>query len=222
MARTADRDVFLNRLCNLGGKENNFVSNAKLLGELNWDEDKYKRIKAQLRQESLIVIGTGQGGSVALVSRGKAAKLKVFISYSHHDADLKDQFLKHLRPLEREQLVESWVDQQIKAGDAWDKETQKQLAAADLVLVLVSVDFINSTYCYDNELQKALDREANGSVRVIPVVMRSCLWAHSPLGQHKAVPKDGLAATSWRTLDDAFTDAATEIRRVAVAMVEER
>jgi len=222
VARTADRDVFLKRLAKLGGKESNLVSNTKLREELGWQEDKYKRIKAQLRQESLIVVGTGYGGSVALVSRAKASKLKVFISYCHVDADLKDLLLKHLRPLEREQLIESWVDQQIKAGDDWDEEIQKKLSTADIVLALVSVDFINSKYCYDNELQKALEKEADDEARVIPVIVRSCLWSHSPLGRLKALPRDGLAATSWKTLDDAFTNVATEVRSVAIAMVEDR
>lgn len=222
MVRISDREVFLKRLGKLGGAENNFVSNSKLLEALKWDKDKYKAIKAQLRQENLIVIGTGQGGSVALVARSKTSKLNVFLSYSHVDADFKDQLIKHLRPLEREQLIESWVDQQINAGDDWDLAIAKKLAAADIIIVLVSVDFINSKYCYDVELQAALEREADGEVRVIPVIVRSCLWHHSPLGRLKALPKDGLAATLWKTLDEAFTDAAIEIRKVAITLVEER
>lgn len=222
MPRTSDREVFLKRLRKLGGPENILVSNTKLRETLGWEEEKYKSIKAQLRQENLIVIGTGQGGSVALLSRGKASKLSVFVSYSHIDAELKDQLLKHLHPLEREQLIESWVDQKINAGDDWDKVISKKLSAADVVLVLVSIDFINSKYCYDVELQKALERESKGEVRVIPVIVRSCLWANSPLGRLKALPRDGLAATSWKTLDDAFTDVATEIRKIAISLVEER
>lgn len=222
MARTGDRELFLKRLGKLGGVENNFVSNTKLRDTLGWADDKYKAIKAQIKQENLIVIGTGQGGSVALVTRTKLSKLKVFISYSHLDAELKNELIKHLRPLEREQLIESWVDQQINAGDDWDKVISNNLSTADIILALVSIDFINSTYCYDIELQKALEKEAKGSVRVIPVILRSCLWTHSPLGRLKALPRDGLAVTSWKTLDDAFTDVATEIRNIAISLVEER
>jgi len=222
MARISDREIFQKNLEKLGGKENNFVSNSKLQEALKWPPEKYKAIKSQLKQENLIVVGTGYGGSVAIVERKKASKLKVFISYSHVDAELKDHLVKHLRPLEREQLIDSWVDQQINPGDDWDQTINNQLLKADLIIVLVSIDFINSKYCYDVELQKALERETEGKVRVIPVIARSCLWTYSPLGRLKALPKDGQAVTLWKTMDEAFTDVATEIRKVAITMIEDR
>jgi len=118
-------------------------------------------------------------------------------------------------------LIEVWVDRQISAGDAWDKEIAK-LGEADIVLTLISVDFINSKYCYDVELEKALEREANGDAKVIPVVLRSCLWTRSPLGRLKALPTDGKAVTTWNDADEARTTVANGIRDAAVLLLENR
>ncbi len=84
MARTSDREIFLNRLKKLGGKNNDFVSKLKLREELKWEEERYRSIHGALRQEGKIIGRRGwHGGSVALASLNQADKLTVFISYSH-------------------------------------------------------------------------------------------------------------------------------------------
>lgn len=220
MARTSDRDLFIKRLVKLAGADGGFVTNENLQQELKWDKAKYKAIHSSLRQEELILVQRGRGGMVALAGNKKAERLKVFVSYSHSDKDLKDRLVKHLRPLERENLVEIWVDHQINAGDDWDKEIAKKLSAANIVLTLISIDFINSKYCYDIELEKALERESNDEAKVIPIILRSCLWTRSPLGRLKALPTDGKAVTTWQDIDEALTVVAAGIRDSAVALLE--
>jgi hypothetical protein len=220
VTRTSDRDLFLKRLAKLTGKDGGFVTNESLQQELKWEKAKYRAIHSSLRQEELVVMKRGRGGMVALAGNKKAERLKVFVSYSHADKELKDRLIKHLRPLEHENLLEVWVDHQISAGDDWDKEIAKKLGTADIVLALVSIDFINSKYCYDIELEKALEREAAGEAKVIPVVLRSCLWKRSPLGRLKALPTDGKAVTMWQDIDDALTIVAGGIRDSALVLLE--
>lgn len=219
MARTSDRDLFLKRLAKLTA-DGGFTTNDTLRAELKWEKTKYKAIHGSLRQEELIVVKRGRGGLVALAGNRRAERMKVFVSYSHVDKDLKDRLVKHLRPLEHENLVEVWVDHQIKAGDDWDREIAKKLSTADIVLTLVSIDFINSKYCYDIELEKALEREAEGESTVIPVILRSCLWTKSPLGRLKALPTDGKAVMTWADIDEALTLVASGIRDAAVDLLE--
>lgn len=220
MARTSDRAVFLKRLTKLSGAAGGFVTNEALRAELDWEKAKYRAIHGSLRQEELIVVKRGRGGLVALAGNKKGERMKVFVSYSHADKELKDRLVKHLRPLEHENLVEVWVDHQIKPGDDWDKEIAKKLGEADIVLTLVSIDFINSKYCYDVELEKALEREAAGEAKVIPVIFRSCLWMKSPLGRLKALPSDGKAVTTWSDTDEALTVVASGIRDAAISLLE--
>lgn len=220
MARTSDRDLFLKRLAKLAGEDGGFVTNEVLRGELKWEKAKYRAIHGSLRQEEQIVVKRGRGGLVALAGNKKAERLRVFVSYSHVDKELKDRLIRHLRPLEHENLVEVWVDHQIQAGDDWDKETSKKLAHADIVLTLVSIDFINSKYCYDIELEKALEREADNEAKVIPVILRSCLWTKSPLGRLKALPTDGKAVTTWQDIDEALTVVASGVRDASIMLLE--
>jgi hypothetical protein len=220
MARTSDRDLFLKRLAKLAGEDGGFVTNDSLQAELNWEKPKYRAIHSTLRQEELIVIKRGRGGMVALAGNEKKERLKVFVSYSHVDKDLKDHLVKHLAPLAHENLIEVWGDHEISAGDDWNKEIAKKLESSDIVLALVSIDFINSKYCYDVELDKALEREADGEAKVIPIILRSCLWTRSRLGRLKALPTDGKAVTTWSDIDEALTNVASGIRDSAIVLLE--
>jgi hypothetical protein len=213
LARTSDRDLFLKRLAKLTGDEGGFVTNEALQTELKWEKVKYRAIHSSLRQEEQIVVKRGRGGLVALAGNKKTERLRIFVSYSHIDKDLKDRLVRHLRPLEHE-------NHQIHAGDDWDKEISKRLSVADIVLTLVSIDFINSKYCYDIELEKALGREADGEAKVIPVILRSCLWTKSPLGRLKALPTDGKAVTTWHDVDEALTVVAAGVRDAAIQLLE--
>jgi len=141
--------------------------------------------------------------------------VKVFISYSHVDEKLKDQLLNHLGPLKRLGMIDEWHDRKIKAGDAWGDEISKNLEEADIILLIVSVDFINSEYCYEKEFEVALARHNAGDATIVPVIGRSCMWTELPFGAIQAVPKDGRAVASWNDQDEALTDVARQIRDLA-------
>src|SRR5207249_4574257 len=125
------------------------IGNTAVRDALGWDEDRYKRVKSQLLEEKLVVVGRGYGGTVGLASAPGSKALTLFISYSHTDETLKNELLKHLEPLKRLKLVETWHDQKLKAGDDIGHEISSNLEKSDIALFLVSVDFINSSYCYD-------------------------------------------------------------------------
>ena len=138
---------------------------------------------------------------------------KVFFVYSHKDEDLRDQLEVHLSTLKREGLIEAWHDRRIAAGSQLDQAIDDKLEEADIFLPLVSPDFIDSKYCYDIEMSRALKRHESGEALVIPVILRPCDWTHSPLGNLVAVPRDGKPVTTWTDKDEAFFDIAKSIRR---------
>lgn len=214
--RRSYRDIFLDKLRELAGSEQRLISNATVKDTLGWDDEQYKRIKGQLLDESLIVVGRGYGGSVGLANAPGSKALTLFISYSHADEALKSELLKHLTPLKRLKLIDTWHDRKLKAGDDLDHEISSNLEKADIAIFLLSVDFINSQYCYDVELEKALELHAKGSLVVVPVVLRNCLWQHTPLAKLLALPKDGRAVTAWADRDEALTDVAEGLRLKAI------
>jgi hypothetical protein len=217
--RRTSRELFLDKLKHMSNEENPLITNQSLREELRWEEDKYKRIKRQLLDEGVIISGTGYSGRVGL-SYGKAkSSLKVFISYSHVDEELKNNLLKHLNPLGRMGLISEWSDRKLLAGDEWAKEISKNLESADIIILLISIDFINSKYCYDIELERAIERHEKGEATVIPIILRNCMWQHMPFAKLQALPKEGKAVTSWTAPDDAFVNIAEGIRHRATEIL---
>jgi hypothetical protein len=97
--------------------------------------------------------------------------LEVFFSYSHKDEALCDELNAHLAALKRQNAIKNWTDRRITAGDEWRDEIDKHLDSADLILLLVSSDFLNSDFCYLIETSRALLRHESGDARVIPVLI---------------------------------------------------
>jgi len=137
---------------------------------------------------------------------------RVFVSYSHKDEELRDQLEVQLAMLKRQGLVEIWHDRRILAGEHLDSTIDKELDDADVILLLVSPDFIASDYCYKIEKGRALERHRDGTARVISVILRPCDWTHTDLGQYLVTPNDGRPITQWPDRDEAFLDVATSIR----------
>jgi molecular chaperone DnaK len=133
------------------------------------------------------------------------APIEIFISYSHSDEAFKDKLVKGLSPLKRMGLVNIWNDREIIPGTYWEKDgVYKNLEKAQLILTLISPDFIASDYCYDNEIQKALKRHKSAEVIVIPIVIRPTHWKKLALAQLQALPKDAKPVSSWPNEDEAW------------------
>lgn len=142
----------------------------------------------------------------------------VFFSYSHKDEALRDQLESHLALLKNQGLIDAWYDRRIVAGDEVDDAIFGKLETADIVLLLVSSDFISSSYCYSREMMRAMERHENGEARVIPVILRYCEWHGAPFGKLMAAPKDGKPVASWPDRDEALADVAKQVRKAVEAV----
>jgi hypothetical protein len=138
---------------------------------------------------------------------------KLFFSYCHADEALRDRLEVHLSLMKHQGLIEPWHDRGITAGSHVDSTIKANLESADVILLLVSADFIASWYCFSIEMKRALERHAEGSARVIPVILEPCDWHPAPFGKLLAVPKDGKAVTTWPNQAEAWTDVVRQIRK---------
>lgn len=141
----------------------------------------------------------------------------IFFSYSHVDEELRDQLEKHLTMLKRQGVIETFHDRRIPVGNDLDRSISTELERADVILLLVSPDFLASAYCYDIEMQRALERHNRGEARVIPVILRHCDWRSAPFGKLLAAPRDGKPVKSFPDLDEAFLQIAQAIRQAVGA-----
>jgi TIR domain len=142
--------------------------------------------------------------------------VKAFISYSHRDEKALERLHTHLATLRREGNITAWYDREILAGDDIDSTIGSNLAESEIFLALVSPDFLDSNYCYEREIAKALERHAEGTLRVVPVILEPCDWKSTPLGKLKALPKDGKAISTWKNENIAYLDVVTELRRISL------
>jgi hypothetical protein len=140
---------------------------------------------------------------------------KIFMSYSHADEALRDQLEKQLVMLRREGVIETWHDRRIPPGDNLDRAIDAELQSADVVLLLVSPDFLASRYCFEVEMAAAMERHHAGEARVIPVILRACDWQSSaaPFRNLKAIPRDGKPIMQWADRDEAMLDVVQGIRQ---------
>ena len=146
------------------------------------------------------------------------APLSVFISYAHEDEPLCRQLEAHLSLQRRQGLISEWHDREILPGAEWSREIDQHLEAASLILLLISPDFLASDYCYEIEMQRALERHKQGEVCVIPIILRPCDWRTSPFARLQCLPRDGKAVTTWQNPDEAFLAIVQGLRR----MIEEQ
>ncbi len=130
----------------------------------------------------------------------------LFFSYSHLDESYRDQLEVHLAALKRQGLISTWHDRRITVGSHLGQAIDAKLEAAEIILLLVSPDFIASDFCYDREMTRAIERHERGEARVIPVTVRPCDWHPLPFGKLVATPRDGKAISTWPNLDEAFLD----------------
>jgi transcriptional regulator with XRE-family HTH domain len=98
----------------------------------------------------------------------------VFVSYSHRDSAYLERLMVHLKPLQKQGVIDPWVDTRLQAGDKWKKEIEKALQRARVAVLLVSADFLASDFIVENELPPLLQAaEAKGTL-IIPVILKPC------------------------------------------------
>jgi len=144
--------------------------------------------------------------------------VSLFCSYAHEDGKLRQQFERSISHLMRERLIEVWHDGEIVPGKEWLAEIDRELAAADVIILLVSPDFMQSAFINQVELKRAIERHEAGKVRVIPIILRpvSTLGA---LAKLEALPRKAKPVTTWKNRDSAWVDVAQGLERVLKDML---
>jgi len=169
-------------------------------------------VKAVLEGIDLSAVGRRRRGGFETVDSDRPAKL--FVSYSHRDERYRETLESHLKVLKSAGLLDIWHDRRIDPGDDWKGEIDHALEEADVVVFLVSADFLASDYCNDVELSRALERHADGSCRVVPVIVRDANWKLSKISEFQALPTNGKPITTWPNKDTAWRIVAEGLERV--------
>ncbi len=149
-----------------------------------------------------------------------SGQLKIFLSYSHRDKEQKDLFLTHFSSIARTENVSIWTDVQIDAGTQWDEVISGQLCSADIVILLVSANFIASEYIYNKELAKALELQEANKVWIIPVMLSNCSVTDMKLSAIQTLPTDPRFVEAWTNQNDAWVNVVEGIRKSIKKIIE--
>jgi hypothetical protein len=149
--------------------------------------------------------------------------IEVFFSYSREDKSLRDKLEKHLISLRRQGVISLWHDREIVAGSEWEEEIDRHMRTADIILLLVSPDFVASKYCYEVELPDAMARHEAEEAYVVPILLRPTAgWKNLSFAKLQVYPSGGKAVTLWGNEDEAFVDVAEGIAIAVTQLLEGR
>jgi hypothetical protein len=139
---------------------------------------------------------------------------RIAFSYSHKDEGVRNDLETHLKLLERHGLISSWHDRKIMPGQMWKDVIDESFKTADIIILLISAEFIASDYCYEVEMKTALERHGNGEAWLVPIIVRDCQWKKTPFGGLQVLPKDGKPVNSWPDRDEVLRSIADEIEKI--------
>jgi hypothetical protein len=143
------------------------------------------------------------------------AKRKVFVSYSHKDARWLDRLRVHLKPLERDGIIDLWDDTKIAAGIQWKWAISEALETSSSAVLLISADFLASDFIAEHELPTLLTQAASGGTIILPVIVSPCSFHGTALSTFQTVnsPKKPLSALSVSEREQVLVDVAEAIMR---------
>jgi hypothetical protein len=137
--------------------------------------------ESKLIQMARLALEDPEAFSLELDLRTESDINRLFISYSHGDADILERLLVHLRPLERDGLVDAWNDTRIAAGADWKLEIQNALQHARTAILLVSADFLASDFIVSDELPELLDAAQKRGTLILPIIVKPSRFARDPM-----------------------------------------
>ncbi len=148
----------------------------------------------------------------------------IFISYSHKDEAEKEQLVSHLKVLERSGNIELWIDDKIGGGTDWEAEIKQKIAQANVVIFLISANFLTSDFILNREVPDFLKRRQSEGLTVFPIIAKNCAWdSFDWLAKMNVRPKNGIpiwSSNDNHVVDTYLTTITREIREIVKGIAD--
>ncbi|MGH2553018.1 MAG: toll/interleukin-1 receptor domain-containing protein [Chitinophagaceae bacterium] len=137
--------------------------------------------------------------------------ITIFISYAHKDGSYLSELQTFLKPYQRNKTIDIWTDREIVAGQQWNELIKNKLSESEIILFLVSPDFLASDYINDTEIKSAI---TDNKIITIPVIIRPIDMDLFTISYKQAVPTGAKAVSDWDSRDKAWNDVLLALKEV--------
>jgi MinD-like ATPase involved in chromosome partitioning or flagellar assembly len=152
------------------------------------------------------------------INRGETNTIKIFISYSRKDEIVKSELMSHMSVLTKKHNVSIWSDDYLLPGDDWNDVIEKNLVDSDIILLLISPDYLRSKFTAYEVTQSFKLKK-----RIIPIIIRQTNeFFESTMSKLYALPRNMVPIEEFENRSQAFTDITSEIERVITSTVRDR
>lgn len=181
-------------------------------------EDKHTHVFNNSKGNSIKLMNLMKGKNLEKQPADRLAKpiKNIFISYSHRDKIYKENIVQYLSALSFTGVTFSfWVDDQIESGDKFESEINKAMAKADIVIFIISINFMSSKFIQEKELPTFLEKAEQEGTRFLIIIARECPYENSVLGKYQAVntPKTPLNSLSEAEQDAIYTKLYKDVAK---------
>ena len=147
--------------------------------------------------------------------------VKIFYSYAQTKADqpLKGALEKHLTTLARQGQIVSWSKDNIPAGSDEILEISKNLENTDIILSLISPDFI---YLEHESWKKSIEIHKTKGTVIVPIIIRPILQTKDMFLDLKVLPNNGESISTSSNRETIFVKVAEEIQKIVRIILIEK
>ncbi len=143
-----------------------------------------------------------------------SSPIRIFIAYSKHDKSFLDELLKHFFPAIRNKTIAVFYDGVIEAGKEWDKAIKDNLHNSDIILLLVSANFIATDYCYDEEMTAAIALHEQDKAQVIPIMLSPFDFEDMPFAKLNFLPEKAKPISNYlNNHHQAYTEIVLALKK---------
>ncbi|GAA4397865.1 hypothetical protein GCM10023187_07770 [Nibrella viscosa] len=116
---------------------------------------------------------------------------KLFISYSSRNADFIRRFVTHLEILKSNGIIDPWYDRMIESGSKWDDTIRYEMKNADVIIFLLSPDFLATEYIMKTEIPLAIRQMEESRSKFFFIELQPCGWQRTDLAQFQQTDDSG-------------------------------
>lgn len=115
------------------------------------------------------------------------------------------QLIPSLKVLSRRGYIAPWRDTDLVPGEDWDETIKERLSSAQIILFMVSRDFLASDYISKHERPLTMNLMNENKAVVVPVILSSCTWEDEDFAKLENLPRKGQPVSSFNPRDEAWT-----------------